>query len=79
MTLPLPDGFLQRTGLTERDLLIELACRLFDGERIGKGQATALCGLSRVDFEAELYRRNLDVYHMTEKDWEIEQQARRAV
>jgi predicted HTH domain antitoxin len=78
MTLTIPDDILQRAGLTEREVLIELACRLFDAERIGKGEATTLCRLSRVEFEAELIKRNLDVYHMTDEDWDIEQQARKA-
>ena len=78
MTITIPDDILRESGLTEQQVLVELACRLFDAEKIGKGQATRLCGLSRPDFENELYKRGLDLYHMTDEDWEIEERARKA-
>jgi predicted HTH domain antitoxin len=78
MTINIPDDILKRAGVTERELLIELACRLFDAEKLGKGEAAALCGLDRPAFEDELDKRGLAMYHMTDEDWEIEQRARKA-
>jgi predicted HTH domain antitoxin len=78
MTINLPDDVMQRAGVSEREVLIELACRLFDAERIGKGEATALCGLTRHEFEGELHKRDLDLYHVTEEDWQIEERTRKA-
>jgi predicted HTH domain antitoxin len=78
MTITLADDILQRAGLTEREVVIELACRLFDADRLGKSEAAALCGMDRPSFESELATRGLAVYHMTDEDWEIEQRARKA-
>jgi predicted HTH domain antitoxin len=75
MTINLPDDILKDTGLTERDLLIELACRLFDAEKLGKSAAAKLCGMDRTALEFELDKRGLALYHYTEKDWELDQKA----
>jgi hypothetical protein len=34
MTITIPDDILRDAGLTEREALIELACRLYDAEKI---------------------------------------------
>ena len=72
MTINIPDDILKRAGLTERELLIELACRLFDAEKLGKGEAAQLCGLGRTDFENELHRRGLARYHASLEDYEMD-------
>jgi len=59
MTLTIPDDVLRQTGLTERELLIELACRLYDAEKLSKPAAVQLSGLERADFEDELVKRGL--------------------
>ncbi|HYE63738.1 MAG TPA: UPF0175 family protein [Phycisphaerales bacterium] len=78
MTITIPDEVLKSSGLTEREVLLELACRLFDIDRLTKHEAASMCGLDRPSFEDELFKRGLAVYHMTDEDWEIEQRARRA-
>lgn len=70
LSFDVPDEVLERTGLTEREARIELACRLFDAQRISKGEATRLCGLSRTEFEQELARRDLPVIRYTQEMWE---------
>jgi predicted HTH domain antitoxin len=72
MTIDIPDDILKRAGLTERDVLIELACRLFDADRLGKGEASYLCGLGTTEFENELYRRGLARFHATLEDYEMD-------
>jgi predicted HTH domain antitoxin len=68
MTFDLPDEILQQAGLaTERDVRIELACRLFDADKLPKWPACQLCGLTRPEFEAELHKRGLAVVHITEE------------
>ena len=59
MTLTIPDDVLTQTGLTEREVLIELACRLYDAEKLSKPAAVQLSGLERADFEDELVKRGL--------------------
>ena len=70
MTINIPDDILERTGLTEREVLVELACRLFDMDKIAKGEALHLCGLGQTEFENELHRRGLARYHATLEDYE---------
>ncbi len=61
MTLTIPDEVVKQTGLSERELLIEIACRLFAAQKLYKAQAGRLCGLSRLEFEDELHKRGLPV------------------
>jgi predicted HTH domain antitoxin len=77
MTLNIPEGILEQAGLTEREVLIELACRLFDADKLGKSAAARLCGMDRTAFEFELDKRKLPLYHMTDEDWEIDQKSAR--
>jgi predicted HTH domain antitoxin len=72
MTINIPDDILRQIGPTERDVLIEIACRLYDAEKIEKPQATRLCGLSRVELEDELAKRGLAVYRATLEDYELD-------
>ncbi len=72
MTLNIPEGILEQAGLTEREVLIELACRLFDAEKLGKGLAARMCGLKRIEFEEELRKRKLAVYHTSLEEYERE-------
>jgi predicted HTH domain antitoxin len=64
MTLTIPDRVLQDSGLSERDFLIEIACRLYDAHVIEQPEAVRLSGLSRVEFWAELERRGLPWMHI---------------
>ena len=70
MTLQIPDDILREAGLTERDAIIEFACRLFDAEKLHLWPAARLAGLSRVEMEAELRRRRIPIYRPTVKDLE---------
>jgi predicted HTH domain antitoxin len=70
MTLSIPDDILKAAGLSERDALVEFACRLFDAGKLPKSLAARLCGLDRPSFEAELHRRGLTVYRTTVEDYE---------
>jgi predicted HTH domain antitoxin len=70
MGLFIPDDILKQAGISEREALIELACRLFESERLDKTAASRLCSLSRPEFEEELLRRGLAVYRTTAADYE---------
>jgi predicted HTH domain antitoxin len=70
MTITIPDDVLKQAGLTERQALIEFACRLFDAGKLDFHTAGRLAGLSRVEFESELMSRKIDVYRPTEGEFE---------
>ncbi len=72
MCLHIPDDILKSAGLTEREALVEIACRLFDAEKLAKSDAARLCGLERVEFEEELYNRGLAVYHTSLEEYEMD-------
>ncbi len=67
MSLSIPEETLDGLRHGARDALIDMACRLFDADRISKPEATKLTGLSRVEFEAELTKRGLPWIHL---DWD---------
>ena len=65
MTLTFPDTLLTDTHLDERTLIIELACHLFNIQRLTISQARRLAGLSRIEFEDQLQLRNIPIYRYT--------------
>lgn len=79
MTLTIPDEVVKQSGLTEQELLVELACRLYDLEKLTKTQASRLVGLTRDEFNAELITRGLPVIRYHEEDIERELKAVRGL
>jgi predicted HTH domain antitoxin len=69
MPVVIPDDVLQQTGLTERELLIELACKLFDLEKLHLWPAAKLAGLSRMEMVSELRKRDIAIYRYSEEDF----------
>ena len=67
MPLVIPDETLRDAGLTEAEMKVEIACRLFDAGRLTKHQAAKLAALTRDEFQAALYERGLDVYHISDQ------------
>lgn len=61
MALAIPDEVLRQAGLSEHEMAIEIACRLFAAQVLSKPQASRLCALNRVQFEEELCKRDLPV------------------
>jgi predicted HTH domain antitoxin len=66
MPVVISDDILQHANLSEREALIEIACHLYDAQRIGKGLAARLAGLTRPEFDDELVRRGLPVIRYTD-------------
>jgi predicted HTH domain antitoxin len=54
--------------MSERDALIEFACRLFDAGKLRLWGAARLAGLSRVAFEDELLARHIPLARPDEGD-----------
>src|SRR5437588_13041167 len=68
MPVVIPDEVLQEAGMTERERRIELACRLFDLEKLHLWPAAKLAGLTRSEMEWELMKRQIPVYRPTVED-----------
>lgn len=69
MPLVISDEMLESAKLTEQELRVEIACRLYDARRIGKGMAARFAGLTRSQLEDELVKRGLPVIRYTEEMW----------
>jgi predicted HTH domain antitoxin len=63
----IPDETLKQAGLSEREALIEIACRLFDAGKLHLNQAARLARMNRNEFESELMSRQIDVYRIDEE------------
>lgn len=72
MPLIIADEILEQAGLTEREALIEFACRLYDAGKLSQPRAAKLAGLSRVEFEDALIARNLPLIRIDEEYWQQE-------
>jgi predicted HTH domain antitoxin len=68
MPVVIPDETLRQAGLSEREALVEIACRLYDAGKLALWPAAKLAGLSRSEFEVELLGRKIPVYRPTEQD-----------
>ena len=67
MALIISDETLRKADLTADRLLIDLACYLFERQRLSMGQARALTGLDVMQFQLELGKREID-QHYSEDD-----------
>lgn len=67
MALIITDETLSKAHLTANELLIDLACYLYDKKRLSGGQARTLAGLDQISFQKELARRDINI-HYTEED-----------
>lgn len=70
MPVTISDEVLKEAGLTEREALIEIACRLFDADKLELWPAAQLAGLTRVEMENELSSRKIPIYRPTIEDFE---------
>lgn len=75
MTFHVPDDILEQSGLSGQQMLLELACHLFDIGRLDLTSAARLATLDRVDFENVLRDRGIAIYRPTLSDMEDETKA----
>ncbi len=68
MPVVIPDEILQLDGLSEREALIEIACRLFDANVIHLPTAGKMAGLTRVEMQTELIKRKIPIHRPTGED-----------
>jgi len=70
--ITIPSELLTDAGLTEREALVEIACRLYDAGTLTMPQATRWAGVSRVDLESALLERHLPLIRIDERYWQQE-------
>lgn len=69
MALIISDTTLSKVRLSADELLVDLACYLYDKKRMSMGQARHLAGLDQISFQKELAQRDIYI-HYTEEDLE---------
>ncbi|MDG3007248.1 UPF0175 family protein [Paludisphaera mucosa] len=69
MPVVISDETLQQAGMTEREAVVEIACRLFDIGRLNLWPAAKMAGMSRVEFEQELTGRKIPIHRPTPEDF----------
>jgi predicted HTH domain antitoxin len=69
MPLTIGDEQLQAMKMSPEEARIEIACRLFDAEKLGFHEALRLAGLDRFDFEDALGARGIAIYRPTIQDF----------
>ncbi len=72
MKLEIPADIVASAHLTEKDCLVELGVRLYADQRITFGEALRLSGLTRIDFERELARRQVSLYSVDDLHEDVE-------
>lgn len=58
--LTIPAETMRDLGLSEREAMIEIACRLHDAKKLDLPAAARMCGFSRMELAQELQKRGLD-------------------
>ena len=66
MPVIIPDETLKRAGLSEDEARIEIACRLYDADKLHLWPAAQLARLSRDEFESALISRGIAVHRIDE-------------
>jgi predicted HTH domain antitoxin len=67
MALIIKDDILEKVQMSGKELLIDLACYLYDKQRLSMGQARHLADLDQISFQKELAKRDIYI-HYDEKD-----------
>jgi predicted HTH domain antitoxin len=63
MALIVPDEVLHRAGLTENELLLEIAILLFQQDKLTLAQASKLAGISRIELQRALASRGIPLHY----------------
>ena len=63
MSLLVSDDIVQASGLSERELLLEIVIMLFQQDKISLGKASELLGIHRMQFQKLLADRRICVHY----------------
>jgi predicted HTH domain antitoxin len=72
MSIVIDDNILKAANISKEQLLIEIAFMLYEKNLIGLSKAREFCGLNIVDFQAEMYKRNISYYTLQALEEDIE-------
>lgn len=73
MSLIISDEIVKASGLSEKELILELIILLFQKNNISIGKASQLAQMPLLQFQNELAKRNITI-HYDESDLEIDLQ-----
>ncbi|TAF08339.1 MAG: UPF0175 family protein [Nostocales cyanobacterium] len=73
MSLVISDDIIKASGLSEKELVLELIILLFQRKKISIGKASQLAQMPLLEFQNELAMRNVSI-HYDETDLEIDLQ-----
>ncbi len=79
MPLTIPDDILSSAGLNEIEARIEIACRLFESQRLTLWNASKWLNMTRVQFEAELLKRHIPLCSPTSEDLSADLEAMKQI
>lgn len=68
MPVVISDAMLETAGLSEAEAKLEIACRLYDAERLTLAEAMQWAAIDRTAFEVALLDRGLPIYRVTAAD-----------
>jgi predicted HTH domain antitoxin len=71
MTLVISEDIVKASGLSEKELILELIILLFQRKKISIGKASQLAQLPLLEFQHELAIRNISI-HYDESDLETD-------
>ena len=63
MTITIPDTAIQKAGLTEASIKLEIALTFFQMDILTLAQAANIAGLHRMQFQEELARREIPIHY----------------
>ncbi|MFM6045154.1 MAG: UPF0175 family protein [Dolichospermum sp.] len=63
MSLTISDEILHSTGMTSKELLIEIAVMLFEKEKVSLGKASKIAEMNYVEFQELLAKRNISLHY----------------
>ena len=67
MLLEISDTIIEKSGMTNSELLLRLAILLFEEEKLTLVQASQLAGLHQIQFQKELAKRKIPVHYGKEE------------
>ncbi|MEL7121981.1 MAG: UPF0175 family protein [Bacteroidota bacterium] len=71
MALIITDETLSKVQLSAEELLIDLACYLYEKKRLSMGKARELVEMDIITFQKELAKRDIDI-HYTQEDLDLD-------
>ena len=63
MALVITDEVLQKTQLSEKELLTDIASYLYEKKKLSMGKAKELAGLNQLQFQSALAEREIDIHY----------------